>query len=58
MIGMIPIEKQTYLIIERKNISHSGSHEELTSMCPCVKELHIGLNGINRWEPVSTRMRV
>ena len=51
--GVCPVQTRSTLVLEKKNITHCGACDELSALCACVKDLHIGGNALNSWESVS-----
>lgn len=50
--GAVPVQTLSTLIVESRNIITSGCSEELSSLCPSVKELYIGGNTLSQWDSV------
>ena len=56
--GAIPVEQQKYIVLDDKNISGSGSSDELSTLCTSITDLHIPKNLIKDWDPVSILINV
>ena len=52
-LGALPIQDVRSIILEKSQIHTSGLSEDLQSLCPSVRELHLGGNRIAQWDVVS-----
>ena len=52
-VGTSPVHTHSTLVLEKKNITHCGARDQLSTLCSCVKDLHIGGNALSSWESVS-----